>query len=316
MKPLVSILVPAYNAAPWIGETLASALAQTHPRVEIIVVDDGSSDRTLAIAREHAARHPDRLRVVAQANAGAAAARNHALRLADGEFIQFLDADDLLSPRKIERQLALLATRPSGALGTCRWGRFETDAAATRFVDAEVFRDFSPVEFLLLHTRDGKMMHPAAWLVPRAVADRAGPWDESLSLNDDGEYFARVALASTGLAYADAADCASHYRSGLAGSLSRRRSPAANVSLHRSAQLIAAHLLRAEDSPRVHLALADYWLRVCYELHPDAPALSRDAERRSAEFGPSSVPPPLGGRARLLSRIVGWRLARHLAARR
>ena len=309
MPPLVSILIPAHNAAPWIRETLDSALAQTHPRVEIVVVDDGSADDTLALAR---AFEPRGVRVANQANAGASAARNHALRLARGEFIQFLDADDLLSPRKLELQLALLAGRPAGTLATCRWGRFETDPAAARFVDEAVFRDFAPLDYLLAHTGGGAMMHPAAWLVPRAVAEAAGPWDETLSLNDDGEYFARVVLASAGLAFAAGPAAASYYRSNLTGSLSGRRSARALVSLEKSCALISGRLLAAEDSPRVRRALADYWQRACYELYPEAPAASRAAGRRAAEFGGSRLRPPGGPRRQLLARFVGWRLARRL----
>jgi hypothetical protein len=153
-------------------------------------------------------------------------------------------------------------------------------------------------------------------LVPRGIVERAGPWDESLSLNDDGEYFARVAAASAGLAFASEPEAATYYRSGLAGSLSRRRSPAALASLYRSAELISTHLLSMEDSPRSRQALSDYWCHLCYEFYPDSPRLSREAGRRSATLGRSEVPPPLGSRARLLARLVGWRLARRLAARR
>ena len=315
MSPLVSILIPAYNAAPWIAETLSSALAQTHPGCEIVVVDDGSRDDTLDRARAVAARFPDRVRVAGQTNSGASAARNHAFRLSRGDFIQFLDADDLLSPRKIELQLARLAGAPAGAVATCRWGRFETDPAAARFVDEAVFRDFVPVEWLLLHASEARMMHPAAWLAPRAICERAGPWDETLSLNDDGEYFARVVLASAGVAFTPAAEAATYYRSGLGGSLSKRRSPAACASLHRAGELLQGHLVAAESSPRVRQARADHWMHIAYELYPDAPALSRDAERRSATLGVSAVPPPRGTPARPHSRLVGWRLARRLSLR-
>lgn len=315
MSPLVSILVPAFNAAPWIEATLASALAQTHAATEIIVVDDGSRDDTAAITRATAARHPGRIYVASQANAGASAARNHALRLSRGELIQYLDADDLLSPQKIEKQLARLTTAPVDTLATCRWGRFENNPAQARFVDDDVFRDFSPIDWLLLHASAARMMHPAAWLLPRAVADRAGPWDESLSLNDDGEYFARVTLASSGLAFTSDTACAAYYRTGLTGSLSRRRSPSAYVSLHRTGQLLQNHLLATDDTPRIRQALADHWQYLAYELYPDAPALSRDAERRSTALGGSTIPPPLGARARLLANLVGWRLARRLSRR-
>src|SRR5438876_760555 len=105
MKPLVSILIPAYNAEEWIADTIRSAIGQTCPRKEIIVVDDGSSDRTAEVAQRFASKE---VTVVSIQNQGAAAARNHALRLSQGDYIQWLDADDLLAPDKVERQLALL----------------------------------------------------------------------------------------------------------------------------------------------------------------------------------------------------------------
>src|SRR6266571_3302693 len=92
--PLVSVLVPAYNAAPWIAESLGSALAQTWPNTELIVVDDGSRDETASVVKQFLG---PRVRLIRQENQGQSAAENSALRAAQGEFIQYLDADDLLS---------------------------------------------------------------------------------------------------------------------------------------------------------------------------------------------------------------------------
>ncbi|MEO6873551.1 MAG: glycosyltransferase family A protein [Opitutaceae bacterium] len=309
MTPLVSILIPAYNAGPWLGDSIGSALAQTHPRCEIIVVDDGSTDQTLAIARAFEARG---VRVVTQANAGAAAARNRALTIAQGDYLQYLDADDLLSPGKIAAQLAVLAIRAPDTLATCRWGRFEVDPGRARFVDDAVFRDFLPVEYLLLHTRDARMIHPAAWLVPRAVSETAGPWNERLSLNDDGEYFARAVLASPGIAFCADPAALSYYRSGMGGSLSQRRSAQALASLELSVELIAAQVTKAEDSARTRRALADYWQRAVYELYPGDSAASARAAQHVQALGGSSLRPSMGARQRLLSRLIGWRLVRRL----
>ena len=91
MTPLVSILIPAFNAQEWIAETIQSALRQTWPRKEIIVLDDGSADETLVVARRF---ESDEVRVISQPNQGAAAARNQALALSRGDYIQWLDADD------------------------------------------------------------------------------------------------------------------------------------------------------------------------------------------------------------------------------
>ncbi len=110
MKPLVSILIPAYNAEKWLADTLRSAIAQTWDRKEIIVVDDGSKDQTLAIARQF---ESDCLKVFTQKNQGAAATRNRAFSLSKGDYIQWLDADDLLAPEKIAKQMEALGDSPN-----------------------------------------------------------------------------------------------------------------------------------------------------------------------------------------------------------
>ena len=302
--PLVSILIPCYNAAPWLAATLESALAQTWPDKEIILVDDGSTDGSLALARRFAARG---VQVVAQANAGAGAARNHALRLAHGQFIQFLDADDLLSPGKIAAQLNALTGQPAGRVASCRWGRFQVDPATARFVDDAVYRDFSAVDFLVLAGETGAMMHPSAWLVPRAVAEQAGPWDESLSLNDDGEYFSRVALASAGLAYCADAAALSYYRSGLPGSLSQQRGDRARRSQFRSLELITQHLLAAEDSARTRRACAGYWRRFVHDFYPAPADLMRRASAEVQRLGERVGRPEMGPRTALAAGLIGWK---------
>lgn len=315
MPAKVSILIPCYNAAPWLAATLDSALAQSWPDKEIIVVDDGSTDGSLTMARRFESRG---VRVVTQTNAGASAARNHALRLARGDFIQFLDADDLLSPGKIAAQLTLLSERPRGAVSTCAWGRFTDNPAAARFVDEAVFRDFAPVDFLVLAGESGAMMHPSAWLVPRAVADKAGPWDDSLSLNDDGEYFARVALASSGIAFCADPAARSYYRSGMPGSLSQQRSLRARRSQFRSLELITAHLRAAEDSPRVHRACAGYWRRFIHDFYPSPADLIARAEAEVVRLGETVGRPTMGPKTAALAALLGWRAVwrlKHLLAR-
>lgn len=311
-QPLVSIIIPCYNAEAWVAQALESALAQTWEHKEIILVNDGSRDGSLPVAKRFESRG---VQVVDRPNRGASAARNHGLRLARGDFIQYLDADDLISPQKIELQLARLTKAPSGSLATCRWGRFTHDPRAARFVDTLVFQDFTPLEWLLVHVSDARMMHPAAWLVPRPVAERVGPWDETLSLNDDGEYFARAVRLSSGLAFTPEIGASTYYRSLHSGSLSGRRTPLALASLFKSAEGTAAQLARYDD-PRVRPALANFWQRLGYELYPENIEGSRVAFTRAKEFGGSNVAPQLGRRAGMLSNFIGWRLALRIARRR
>ena len=124
MKPRVSIIIPCFNAEAWVGAAIDSVLAQTWPETEVIAINDGSRDASLAEMRRF---EGPRVRVLDQGNLGASAARNSGLRAASGEFIQFLDADDLLAPDKIATQMDLLNRSGDRAVATARWGRFEGD---------------------------------------------------------------------------------------------------------------------------------------------------------------------------------------------
>src|SRR5437867_926948 len=199
MTPLVSILIPAYNAQEWIADTVRSAIAQTWPRKEIIVVDDGSTDHTLAVAR-HFESHS--VRVVTQTNQGAAAARNKAFSLSRGDYIQWLDADDLLAYDKIARQVeALDQCRSNSTLLSATWGRFLYRYYRAEFIPTALWRDLSPTEWLLRKMGQNLHMQTATWLVSRELTEAAGPWNTRLSLDDDGEYFSRVVLSSDAIRF-------------------------------------------------------------------------------------------------------------------
>ena len=105
MLPLVSIVIPCYKAELWIGEAIRSALNQSYSPVEVIVVDDGSTDRSLEVIKSFG----DKIRWETGPNRGGDCARNCGLALSTGEYIQFLDADDYLLPGKIERQMQVFS---------------------------------------------------------------------------------------------------------------------------------------------------------------------------------------------------------------
>ena len=119
MKPLVSVIVPLYNAAPYIGEALQSIVDSTYRPIEVIVVDDGSTDDSAAVADAFAATHPE-VTVLHQSNAGASAARNHAIRASKGVYILPVDADNTIDPRYIEEAQAVLTARPEVRVVSCR----------------------------------------------------------------------------------------------------------------------------------------------------------------------------------------------------
>jgi glycosyltransferase involved in cell wall biosynthesis len=307
--PLVSILIPCFNAAPWLAVTLESARAQTHRAVEIIVIDDGSTDNSVAIASGFST---DGVQVICQSNRGASAARNRGLQQARGDFIQFLDADDLLAPDKIERQLLALGSR-TDLLAAGPWGRFHGSPADAVFQPEENWRDSDPVEWLTLNFAGRGMMQPGAWLTSRTLLDQAGPWDERLSLNDDGEYFCRVLLASHGIRFCP--DARAYYRSNLPGSLSQRRTESAWRSALLSQELCAQHLLAREDSARTRTACADLFQRLSFAMWPDHPELVRQSEALVARHGGSRQRPGGGRLFQLLTALFGWKVARRVQTR-
>ncbi len=196
MKPLVSILIPAYNAENWVGATIQSAVAQTWPRKEIIIIDDGSTDRTGEVARQFACRN---VAVLSKENEGAAAARNDALRACQGDYIQWLDADDLLAPDKIEKQLSALRESDGNRKAlSCAWGDFDDQIGGAIFTPTSLWQDLSPCDWLIRRMSDNAYMQTATWLTSRELTEAAGPWDTRLLSDDDVEYFCRVLLASTG----------------------------------------------------------------------------------------------------------------------
>jgi glycosyltransferase involved in cell wall biosynthesis len=304
--PLVSTIIPCYNAERWVAATLESALAQTWPNREIILVNDGSRDGSLAVARQF---EPRGVRIIDQPNAGASAARNAGLRAARGHYLQFLDADDLLAPDKIKRQLAALVNAPD-QVASCAWGIFREQPAEAVFQPEPVWNDFPPVDWLVCSWNGGGMMHPAAWLVPRGVAESAGPWDESLSLDDDGEYFCRILLASRGIKFVAAAR--TFYRSHDGPRLSASRGQKAALSSFTATALKEQHLLALEDSPRTRRAMASRYSHFAWEHLSVAPDLVARAVARWRALAPD-LPPPVGSRlTNLAVRLLGWRAARRL----
>lgn len=121
-QPLVSVIVPAYCAAAHIERTLSSAAAQSYRNIEIIVVDDGSTDDTLAIA-ERFAEHDSRVKVFRQDNAGVSTARNYAIKMAAGEYVAPLDADDIWDKTNLEKQVAALETADGETAVSYAWSR-------------------------------------------------------------------------------------------------------------------------------------------------------------------------------------------------
>lgn len=309
MPQLVSILIPAYNAGRWIAETISSAVNQTWPAREIIVVDDGSTDDTLQVARQFESKS---VKVVTQPNGGASSARNRALGLAQGEYIQWLDADDLLAPDKISRQMQRAEDgTDSRVLLSSRFTTFCYRPYSVEFTPTSLWCDLSPVEWMLRKFNDHVFMIPPAWLVSRRLTEEAGQWDERLTLDDDGEYFSRVVAASESVRFVR--EAASFYRQANIHSLSKTYTYKACQSLLLSKRLSIRCLLQLEDSPRTRAAAIEFlqWGMICF--FPEKKELLKELDELSAELGGSLSPPQLSRKYYLVRKLFGWEVAKNLA---
>ena len=177
-SPLVSCIVPVYGGEKYLSEALDSIASQTHQPIEIIVVDDGSTDASAVVA----AGHPSQPRSIRQANAGPAAARNRGVNDARGEYVAFLDADDLWHPEKLTRQFHLLANRPDAGVCVTEIRNFWSPELD------ETERAGEPENF----SRPWTAYNCVGLLTSRQVFDKVGPFDEQLRITEDLEWFARL----------------------------------------------------------------------------------------------------------------------------
>jgi glycosyltransferase involved in cell wall biosynthesis len=184
MPPLVSIIVPTYNRAALLRETITSVLAQTYPAIELIVVDDGSTDAT----PELLASYGDRIRVIRKQNGGGTAARNTGLAAARGAYVSFLDHDDLLLPEKIARQVALLERRPELGAVHCRWYFIDREGARIDTIG------MLPAGDLLAPLTLGCFIWSGGPLIRRSVLAEVGGFDPAI-WSSDWDMWLRIARA-------------------------------------------------------------------------------------------------------------------------
>ena len=303
---LISVIIPAFNAERWIGEAIASVLDQTWRDLEVVVVDDGSNDGTVAAVRMF---NDPRIVMFRQENRGQSAALNRGVAEARGEFIKFLDADDWLNPGHLAAMHAVLECG-GNRVAACGWGYFVEDPLSVMVRVEHTNRDYAdPMEWLVDSlTRDEGMMGGWKWLIPRAVWDRAGGWDERLGLNNDFDFSIRLLLAAAGVRYAPAAVYA--YRKGMTAALSGTLGRGAMLSAYQTTEAGCRALLAREDSGRIRRICADRWQEWLFKFYPEHPELAAGAQQQVAALGGSTRQMAGGRLQRLLLPVLGWRRVR------
>ena len=307
-KPLVSIVIPVYNKVSFIRETLDAALAQTYQEIEIVLVDDGSTDGSFDILKEYYGRNPDNIVLVDQENQGVSPATNKGIEVARGEYIQFLDADDLISSDKIEKQVNLLRDKGNLAMASCEWVTFRDSPDNHQRWGLNIYKDYAkPVEMLLDLYNHGEMMQPGVFLCSKELIAKAGRWNENLTINQDGEFFMRVLLQAELVLFEPEAKV--YYRKPGATNVSQQKSHIASKSLLESYRCYEREFLKKEDSQRVREALAKNYLRFTYVTYPNYPDLIKQAEKEFNKFK-FTHPVRIGGpKFQMMARWVGFKNA-------
>jgi glycosyltransferase involved in cell wall biosynthesis len=306
--PLVSIIIPVYNKAAYVRETLESALGQTYPNIEIVLVNDGSTDGSLAILEEFKSRYSDKIILIDQENGGVSKATNIGIQASRGDYIQFLDADDLLSPDKIALQINLLRGKSPLILSSCEWVNFKDDIKNYSRIPYGVFKDFdSGLEWLLYSWNYMEMMADSSWLTSKKLIDLAGNWNESLLINQDGEFFMRVLLKCKGVRFDSVSKV--FYRNLTEESVSRQKTYHANRSLLDSFKSYQKEILQLVDSKKIRIALKRVYLKFIYDTYPHYPDLINEAKVLIDLLGVSEATPIGGPKFRLMSRIFGFEKA-------
>jgi glycosyltransferase involved in cell wall biosynthesis len=306
-SPTVSVLIACYNAAWYVSAAINSVLVQTWDDLEIIVVDDGSTDNS----REVLSGFTDpRMRVIAQQNAGASSARNRAFAASSGSFVIYFDADDIMGPRHLESLVSCLRDVPD-CIAFSRWSRFQTSLDEASFPARPTEKDMAGVDWILRDWANARpMTQSGMFLIPRVLIEKHGGWDLRLSLIDDFEFFARILSRSAGLRFAPNARL--FYRSGVPGTLSQRKDRKAVESAYLSVLLGTQHLLDAEDSSRTRKACANVLRDFEYTYYPDHSDLRASMRARVAELGGSNLEPDGPPGFHKLRRLTGWKIARRV----
>ncbi|MGJ5642458.1 glycosyltransferase family 2 protein [Formosa sp. S-31] len=314
MQPKVSVIIPLYNSISFLAETIESVLYQSYENIEVIIVDDDSKDGSIELAKTFASSI---VKVVKNKGKGACAARNYGFEMSTGDYIQFLDADDLLSPDKIEKQVQVLQNTVN-QLAVCDTVHFYDSPETGTSHDADFLITTENPEAFFIKLWGGPattfyMVQTSAWLTPRHLIETYGLWDETLAKDQDGEFFARMGLHSQGIVYVP--EIKNYYRKHRLGqniaSKKQRKHIESNL---KATGLKAKYLLSKTDSKAAKSALAKQFKFVAMEAWPNFKDITKRALLESESFGGSPYKPVLGGRIiELIHTVFGWKIAKALS---
>ena len=308
VSPLVSVCIPVYNAKEYIVATLNSLINQTYKNLEIIVVEDGSP---FPCKKEVENCGDPRVKYVKQQNKGAGNARNNAFHLSKGDYIKFMDADDLLSKESIEAQVHCLEYN-NDTIVSGKWGRFYNDDLNTfKLSEEKIWKSMDAISWIQESWTEGpNMTQPGIFLFSRRLVEKAGLWNESLSDGpmDDMEYYTRLILNAGSVTFCS--DSILMYRSGLEGSLSKIKTENAMEVALKTIELATDCLFNFDRSEKSKKAISTQYQVYIYTVYANYHYLYKKALKLQKKYGPNEFEFPAGGFTKLLKSLIGWKNAK------
>jgi glycosyltransferase involved in cell wall biosynthesis len=310
MKDKVSIIIPAFNASKFIVETLDSALQQIHKNIEIIIIDNNSTDETWNIISNFYERYPNIIKIYKNKikGAGVCSSRNYGFELSTGDYIQYLDADDILSKNKLSTEVELLmSSKDSNAIALSKWHHFDTVLEDYKVNNQLVYGDYSPAYKMLIDMwTQGEMIQTSCWLTPRTIIESIDGWNEDFKSNptDDSEFFTRVVLKSSKIIFDNTGRV--FYRKPQSGNLSQTFNKDSIKSIlytYISYELI----LDLDSTERVKIALANNYLKFIYQFYPMHSELLELAEEKFHGLNLGEMWPVGGRNFKNIAKIIGFK---------
>lgn len=306
--PLVSIIIPLFNSEQYIKETICSLKQNTYPNIEIVVVDDHSTDHSIEVLNSIDC---EILHVFSCPSKGAQSARNYGFKKSKGEYVMFMDSDDIISPYKIERQMeSLLNSTDRDVLSFTSMQPFEDTPLRDKCKRRMIDHDYeNPIDMLVEMWDTGEFNVPHSYLMHRSLVEKAGLWNESLIKNQDGEFFSRVISNASFVIYI-AGEIA--YWRMHEGSISHSYSDDRYRSQVISYKLISEIILSHDNSERARLACAKNLGRWMVAGYPYNKKSLKEAYSLLRGWHQPLTLPFLGRKFALLRMLFGWRLAKRL----
>ena len=295
---LVSVVMPVYNAAPYLKEAIQSLFDQTYTHWELIAVDDGSIDNSWEILQSYS---DQRIKIFQRKNGGQCAATNTGLEHINGDYVQFFDADDLMDKNKIAIQVAALQKAGNNAIAVCRWAFFTNTIEDAKFKEEPIYFSGKQTDWLYRLWAYETMMPNHGYLIPRAIIETAGRYyDEKLFLNIDFEYFTRMVIHADSVIYCPDAVC--YYRKGVASAKTYKPQLTRRLSALESRCKAIGYLLEKDQSEQSKYA-SKMALTILTYSYPEILPYSQKALKK---FGLGNFGKFGGSKFKKLSSLFGY----------